>query len=50
VRISKAFSSGLRIYFRAVLKYLVIIKRQSHPLKILSSFFTLFKALFINLT
>jgi hypothetical protein len=47
---SEAFSLGLRIYFEAVLKHLATIKRRPHPLKILSLFFTLFKALFINLT
>jgi hypothetical protein len=46
----KAFSLGLYIYFRAVLKHLATIKRRPHPLEILSFSFTLFKALFTDLT
>jgi hypothetical protein len=48
--IGEAFSLGLRIHFRAVLKHSATIKRRPHLLKILSPFFTLSKALFIDLT
>jgi hypothetical protein len=48
--IGEAFSSGLYVHFGAVLKHSATIKRRLHPLEILSPFFTLSKALFIDLT